>query len=123
MESRKLGVFDRGGFLLGLFLSAVTGFNAVLLYHHAVHRNGGWFLLVLLLGFLLPGAIPFASVMDSLRMRELHRRWREVVAFLIGALDCWAILMRWPEGLGDLSWVSLYIITSAMAFLGLARSK
>lgn len=116
-------VFDRGGFILGLFLSAVTGFNAVLLYQHAIHRNGGWFILILFLGFLLPGAIPFANFMNSLRAGELHRQWREGVAALIGAGDCWAILSRWPEGLGELSWVSLYIIASAMAFLGLARSK
>jgi hypothetical protein len=44
------------------------------------------------------------------------------VAFLIGAADSFAVLARWPEGLEDLSWVSLYIIFSTMAFLGLARS-
>ena len=123
MEPGKLGGLDRGGFILGLFLAAITGFNAVLLYQHAVRRNGGWFILVLLLGFLLPGAIPFASLMESLRAGTLRRRWREGVAALIGAVDCWAVLMQWPEGLGDLTWVSLYIIASAMAFVGLARTK
>lgn len=118
----KRGVFDRGGFLLGLFLSAVTGFNAVLLYQHATRGNSWWFVLILLVGFLLPGVIPFASVMDSMWRGELHRRWREAVAAIIGAVDCWAVLTRWPEGLEDLSWVSLYIIASTMAFLGLARS-
>ncbi len=122
MEPKRMGMLDRGGFILGLFLSAVTGFNTVLLYSHAVHRNGWWFFLILVLGFLLPGAMPFASVMDSLRAGEAQRRWREAVAALIGAVDCWAVLSRWPEGLEDLSWVSLYIIVSAMAFLGLTRS-
>ncbi len=122
MEYGKLGQFNRGGCILGLFLSAVTGFNAVLLYKHATIRQPGWFVLILLVGFLLPGAIPFASVMESLRAGEVHRRWREAVAALIGAIDCIAVLTRWPEGLEDLSWVSLYIIFSTMAFLGLTRS-
>ena len=122
MDSGKLGQFSRGGFILGLFLSAVTGFNAILLYKHATFRHPGWFVLILLGGFLLPGAIPFSSMIESLRAGELHRRWREAAAALIGAVDCLAILARWPEGLEDLSWVSLYIIFSTMAFLGLART-
>jgi|SRR3972149_2266535 len=122
MDPGKLVQFSRGGFILGLFLSAVTGFNAILLFKHATLRNPGWFVLILLGGFLLPGAIPFSSLVESLRAGELHRRWREGVAALIGAVDCLAILSRWPEGLEDLSWVSLYIIFSAMAFLGLTRS-
>ncbi len=113
---------DRGGFILNLFLSAVTGFNLVLLYKHAVQRNTGWFILILLIGFLLPGAMPFANAMDAVRRGEILRHWREPLACLIGAVDCWAVLTRWPEGLEDLSWVSLYIIASAMAFLGLTRS-
>lgn len=122
MHPGKQGQGDRGGFLLSLFLSAVTGFNAVLLVSHALHRNAWWFTLILLVGFLLPGAIPFARLMDSWRAGELKRRWRDLAAGIIGALDSWAVLTRWPEGLDDLSWVSLYIIASAMAFLGLARS-
>ena len=122
MEPKKVGMIDRGGFILNLFLSAVTGFNALLLYAHAVQRNGWWFFLLLVLGFLLPGAMPFASVMDSLRAGDARRRWREGVAFVIGAVDSWAVLKQWPEGLDDVSWVSLYIIVSAMAFLGLTRS-
>lgn len=121
MEPRKGGVTDRGGFILNLLLSAVTGFNAVLMYKHAAHGNTGWFILILLIGFLLPGALPFANAMEAWRRGEIHRRWREPVACLIGAVDCWAVLNRWPEGLADLSWVSLYIIVSAMAFLGLTR--
>ena len=123
MEQKKGGMLDRGGFILNLFLSAVTGFNTVLLYQHAVHRNSGWFILILFIGFLLPGAMPFANAMEALRRGELHRHWREPVACLIGAVDCWAVLNQWPEGLKDLSWVSVYIIFSAMAFLGLTRGR
>ena len=115
-------IADRGGYILRLLLSAVTGFNSILLVKHALNHNAVWFLLILLAGFLLPGAIPFAGVMDSLRAGELHRRWRELVAGLIGAVDSWAVLHRWPEGLEDLSWVSLYIIVSGLAFFGLTRS-
>jgi hypothetical protein len=122
MDPGKMVQFNRGGFLLSLFLAAVTGFNAILLYHHGMLRHTGWFFLILLGGILLPGAIPFSSMVESLRAGELHRRWREGVAFLIGAADSFAVLARWPEGLEDLSWVSLYIIFSTMAFLGLARS-
>ncbi len=121
MEPRKVAGTDRGGFILNLFLAAVTGFNAVLMYKHVVHRNTGWFILILLIGFLLPGALPFANAMEAIRRGELYRRWREPVACLIGAVDSWAVLTRWPEGLEDLSWVSLYIIVSSMAFLGLTR--
>lgn len=121
MEAKRAAGTDRGGFLLNLFLAAVTGFNAVLLYKHAMHRHTGWFILILLIGFLLPGALPFANAMEAWRRGEIYRRWREPVACLIGAVDCWAVLNRWPEGLEDLSWISLYIIVSAMAFLGLTR--
>ena len=122
MDPGRIVQFNRGGFLLGLFLSAVTGFNAILLYHHAMLRHTGWLFFIFLGGVLLPGAIPFSGIMESLRAGEVHRRWREAVAFLIGAADSLAVLTRWPEGLEDLSWVSLYIIFSTMAFLGLARS-
>jgi hypothetical protein len=119
---KMMAGLDRGGYILRLLLSAVTGFNSILLIKHAGQRNGLWFILILLVGFLLPGAIPFSAMMDSLRAGELHRRWREIVAGGIGAVDCWAIIHRWPEGLEDLSWVSLYIIVSGLAFLGLTRS-
>jgi hypothetical protein len=123
MSQGYAGKSDRGSFLLSLFLSAVTGFNAVLLYTHAVQRNAGWFVLILLIGFLLPGAIPFARLMESVRAGDWYRHWREPVAFLIGAVDSWAVLRQWPEGLGDLSWVSLYIIASGMAFLAISRGR
>jgi hypothetical protein len=122
MESKAAMRPDRGRLILNLLLSAVTGFNAVLLYQHALHRNTGWFILILLIGFLLPGALPFANAVEAMRRGELFHRWREPVACLIGAVDCWAILKQWPDGLDDLSWVSLYIIASAMAFVGLTRS-
>jgi hypothetical protein len=121
MEPKPAMRTDRGRLILNLLLSAVTGFNAVLLYKHAMHRNTWWFILILLIGFLLPGAMPFANAMEAMRRGELFRRWREPVACVIGAVDCWAILNQWPDGLTDLSWVSLYIIASAMAFLGLTR--
>ena len=90
---------------------------------NAIQHNTWWFALILLFGFLMPGAIPFSGLVEAARTGQVRRGWREAVAVVIGAVDCWAVLMRWPEGLGDLSWVSLYILMSAVAFIGLARSR
>lgn len=113
---------SRADFLLGLFLAAVTGFNLVLVYKHAVAGDLGWFLAILVLGVLIPGTIPFMNFARAAKMGVLPSRWRDLVAAGIGAMDSLAILAHWPKALEDLSWVSIFIIGSILAFILLSQT-
>lgn len=114
---------SRADFLLGLFLSAVTGFNLVLVYKHAIVGDLGWLVAILILGVLIPGAIPFMNFARAARMGIVYSRWRDLVAAGIGAMDSSAILAHWPKALEDLSWVSIFIIGSVLAFILLAQTS
>ena len=48
--------------------------------------------------------------------------WRELCAFGVGAVDAVAIITRWSDGLEVTSWVSVFLISSFLAFLLLAES-
>lgn len=114
---------SRADFLLGLFLSAVMGFNLVLVYKHAMAGDLGWFLAILVLGVLIPGTIPFMNFARAAKMGIIHSRWRDLVAAGIGAMDSLAILAHWPKALEHLSWVSIFIIGSVLAFILLAQTS
>jgi hypothetical protein len=103
--------------LLALVFCGVTGFNAVLLYHHAVEGTWGWLIILLVVGVVFPGLIPYAHVIQALRRGRLRERWREAAAASIGAIDSMAILTHWPDALIDVSWVSAFIIGTLAAFV------
>lgn len=113
----------RGDLLLGLVFCAVTGFNLVLLFHHATKGNWGWFTLILLVCVLFPGLVPYFNFVRAVREGRLKNRWQEPFALIIGAFDSVAILSHWPDALIDVSWVSTFIIGTAAAFLFVVHSQ
>lgn len=113
---------DRPQFILRLFLTAVTGFNVVLAFAQALEGNWGWVLTLVVVGVLVPGVIPFLRLIQSYKERTIPFSWRELVACGIGAVDAVAIITRWSDGLEVTSWVSVFLISSLLAFLLLAES-
>lgn len=113
---------DRPQFLLRLFLTAVTGFNVVLAAGQAMRGNWGWVLLLLVVGVLIPGTIPFLRLIQPQKGGIVALSWRDVLAFGIGAVDALAIITRWSDGLQIVSWVSVFLISSFLVFLLLAES-
>ncbi len=113
----------RGDHLLGLVFCAVTGFNLVLLYNHAVEGHWGWLTLILFVCVLFPGLVPYFNLIEAFREGRLKRRWQEPFAMIIGAIDSIAILSHWPDALIDVSWVSAFIIGTSAAFLLVVQSR
>jgi len=113
----------RADHLLGLVFCGVTGFNLVLLFNHAVERNWGWLTLILLVCVLFPGLVPYFNLIQAFREGRLGRRWQEPFAVIIGAVDSIAILSHWPDALIDVSWVSVFLIGTAAAFLLVVQSR
>lgn len=113
----------RAAHLLGLVFCAVTGFNLILLYRHAIEGNWAWFILILLVCVLFPGLVPYFNLVQALREGHLKRRWQEPFAVIIGAVDSIAILSHWPDALVDVSWVSTFLIGTAAAFLLVIHSR
>ncbi|MDE2180130.1 MAG: hypothetical protein KGL31_08355 [candidate division NC10 bacterium] len=109
--------------LVGVIFCSVTGFNAVLLYNHAIQGNWGWFTLILLVCVLFPGLVPYFNLVQALREGRLKRRWQEPLGVVIGAIDSIAILSHWPGALVDVSWVSTFIIGTAAAFFLVVQSR
>jgi hypothetical protein len=109
--------------LVGLIFCAVTGFNLILLYYHAIEGSWGWFTLILLVCVLFPGLVPYFNFVQALREGRLKRRWQEPFAVVIGSIDSIAILHHWPDALIDVSWVSTFIIGTAAAFLLVIQSR
>jgi hypothetical protein len=109
--------------LVGVIFCGVTGFNAVLLYNHAIQGNWGWFTLILLVCVLFPGLVPYFNLVQALREGRLKRRWQEPLGVVIGAIDSAAILSHWPGALVDVSWVSAFIIGTAAAFFLVVQSR
>jgi len=112
----------RAEFLLGLLLAAVTGFNLILLYKNVLAGQLGWVILIFVVGVLIPGTIPVMNVVWALKKGDLPSRWRDLAAAGIGAMDSLAILAHWPEALEDISWVSVFIIGSLLAFFVLTQT-
>lgn len=112
---------DRPQFLIRLFLTAVTGFNIVLVSAQVAAGNWGWVLTLAVVGVLVPGVIPFLRFMQRYKERIIPLSWRELLAFAIGVVDAAAIITRWGEGLEVTSWVSVFLISSLLAFLLLAE--
>lgn len=112
----------RAEFLLSLLLAAVTGFNLVLLYKNALAGQLGWVILIFVAGVLIPGTIPVKNLVWAIKKGDLPSRWRDLAAAGIGAMDCLAILAHWPEALEDISWVSVFIIGSLLAFFVLTQT-
>jgi len=113
---------DRPQFLIRLFLTAVTGFNVVLASAQLVRGNWGWGITLLVVGVLVPGMIPFLRFIQGYKEGRIPLSWREPLAFGIGAVDAVAIINRWRDGLEVTSWVSVFLISSLLAFLLLAES-
>ncbi len=113
----------RADHLLGLVFCAVTGFNLVLLYNHAVEGHWGWFTLILLVCVVFPGLVPYFNLIQAFREGRLRRRWQEPFATIIGAIDSVAILSHWPDALIDVSWVSAFLIGTAAAFFLVVQSR
>jgi hypothetical protein len=113
---------DRPQFLIRLFLTAVTGFNLVLAATQLVRGNWGWAITLLVVGVLVPGIIPFMRFIQGYKEGRIPLSWRELLAFGIGAVDAVAIINRWRDGLEVTSWVSVFLISSLLAFLLLAES-
>lgn len=113
---------DRPQYILRLFLTAVTGFNIVLASAQALEGNWGWVLTLVVVGVLVPGMIPFIRLIQSYKEGIIPLSWRELLAFAIGAIDAMAIITRWSDGLEVTSWVSVFLISSLLAFLLLAES-
>lgn len=112
---------DRPQFLIRLFLTAVTGFNLVLATAQAMAGNWGWVITLLVVGVIVPGMIPFLRLIQRYKEGIIPLSWRELLAFAIGAVDGIAIITRWSEGLEVTSWVSVFLISSLLAFLLLAE--
>jgi hypothetical protein len=112
---------DRPQFLIRLFLTAVTGFNVVLGSAQALEGNWGWVITLGVVGVLVPGMIPFLRLMQRYKDGTIPLSWRELLAFAIGAVDAVAIITRWSDGLEVTSWVSVFLISSLLAFLLLAE--
>jgi hypothetical protein len=113
---------DRPQFLLRLFLTAVTGFNVILASAQAMRGNWGWALLLLVVGVAIPGMVPFLRLIQTHKGGMVALSWRDVLAFGIGAVDAFAIITRWSDGLQITSWVSVFLISSLLVFLLLAES-
>ena len=113
---------DRPQFLIRLFLTAVTGFNVVLASAQLLRGNWGWGITLLVVGVVVPGMIPFLRLIQGYKEGRIPLSWREPLAFGIGAVDAVAIINRWRDGLEVTSWVSIFLISSLLAFLLLAES-
>jgi len=113
---------DRPQFLLRLFLTAVTGFNVVLASAQAMKGNWGWVLVLVVVGVVIPGTVPFLRLIHTRTGGMVALSWRDVLAFGIGAVDAIAIITRWSDGLQITSWVSVFLISSFLVFLLLAES-
>jgi hypothetical protein len=113
---------DRPQFLLRLFLTAVTGFNVVLASAQFLAGNWIWVITLGVVGIIVPGTIPFLRLIQSYKEGRVPLSFREVLAFGIGAVDSIAIITRWSDGLQITSWVSVFLISSFLAFLLLAES-
>jgi len=113
---------DRPQFLLRLFLTAVTGFNVVLASAQLLRGNWGWGITLVVVGVVVPGMIPFLRLTQVYKEGRIPLSWREPLAFGIGAVDAVAIINRWNDGLVVTSWVSVFLISSLLAFLLLAES-
>ncbi len=113
---------DRPQFLIRLFLTAVTGFNLVLASAQLLRGNWGWGITLVVVGVLVPGIIPFMRFIQGYKEGRIPLSWRELLAFGIGAVDSVAIINRWRDGLEVTSWVSVFLISSLLAFLLLAES-
>ncbi len=113
---------DRPQFLIRLFLTAVTGFNVVLAFAQLLRGNWGWGITLVVVGVLIPGMIPFLRLIQRYKEGRVPLSWREPLAFGIGAVDAVAIINRWRDGLEVTSWVSIFLISSLLAFLLLAES-
>jgi hypothetical protein len=113
---------DRPQFLIRLFLTAVTGFNLVLASAQFFQANWGWGITLLVVGVVVPGMIPFLRLIQGYKEGRIPLSWREALAFGIGAVDAVAIINRWRDGLEVTSWVSVFLISSLLAFLLLAES-
>jgi len=112
---------DRPQFLIRLFLTAVTGFNVVLASAQLVRGNWGWGITLLVVGVVVPGMIPFLRLTQAYKEGRIPLSWREPLALGIGAVDAVAIINRWRDGLEVTSWVSVFLISSLLAFLLLAE--
>lgn len=112
---------DRPQFLIRLFLTAVTGFNVVLVVTQALAGSWGWVITLGIVGVLVPGTIPFLRLMQRYKEGIVPLSWRELLAFVIGAVDAAAVITRWSDGLEVVSWVSVFLISSLLAFLLLAE--
>jgi hypothetical protein len=112
---------DRPQFLIRLFLTAVTGFNIVLGTAQALEGNWGWVITLGVVGVVVPGMIPFLRFMQRYKDGIIPLSWRELLAFAIGVVDAVAIIFRWSDGLQVTSWVSIFLISSLLAFLLLAE--
>jgi len=73
-------------------------------------------------GVVVPGMIPFLRLTQGYKEGRIPLSWREPLAFGIGAVDAVAIINRWNDGLVITSWVSVFLISSLLAFLLLAES-
>ena len=112
---------DRPQFLFRLFLTAVTGFNFILVFAQAFEGNWGWAITLGVVGVLVPGTIPFLRLIQGFKEGIVPLSWRELLAFGIGAVDAVAIINRWSGGLEVTSWVSIFLISSFLALLLLAE--
>ncbi len=112
---------DRPQFLIRLFLTAVTGFNVVLASAQLLRGNWGWGITLLVVGVVVPGMIPFLRLTQAYKEGRIPLSWREPLALGIGAVDAVAIINRWRDGLEVTSWVSVFLISSLLAFLLLAE--
>lgn len=113
---------DRPQYIIRLFLIAVTGFNIVLACAQALAGNWGWVVTLTLVGVVIPGMIPFVRLIQSFKEGIVPLSWRELLAVCIGAIDAAAIITRWSDGLEVTSWVSVFLISSFLAFVLLAES-
>ncbi len=113
---------DRPQYIIRLFLIAVTGFNVVLACAQALKGNWGWAVTLIVVGVVVPGMVPFLRLIQSFKEGIVPLSWRELVALCIGAIDAVAIITRWSDGLEVTSWVSVFLISSFLAFVLLAES-
>lgn len=113
---------DRPQYIIRLFLIAVTGFNIVLAAAQGLAGNWGWVVTLVLVGVVIPGTIPFLRLIQSFKEGVVPLSWRELLAVCMGAIDAAAIITRWSDGLEVTSWVSVFLISSFLAFILLAES-
>jgi len=113
---------DRPQYIIRLFLIAVTGFNIVLAAAQGLAGNWGWVVTLVLVGVVIPGTIPFLRLIQSFKEGVVPLSWRDLLAVCMGAIDAAAIITRWSDGLEVTSWVSVFLISSFLAFILLAES-